>query len=273
MSSKISLITVNYNNKSGLEKTVSSVLGQTTLGSFEYIVIDGGSTDGGVELLRRNTDKISYWVSEKDAGIYNAMNKGIRQATGDYLLFLNSGDHLLAADTIEHILGHIQAAPEVDIFYGDAFIGSSTDVMGGLLKHPPILDLKYFKTETLNHQASLIKAALFQQYGLYPEHYRLAADYWLFLRCFLDGKVFQHIDRLLVDYDFTGLSAADGYKKYKDEQFAIWDQLVPGYVRDIISENEALSAENRRYRQILDYKIVDVAVRLNAKYQGLKGGS
>ncbi|QNE38417.1 glycosyltransferase [Hymenobacter sp. NBH84] len=269
----LSIITVNYNNCRGLSKTVDSVLEQTVFGAFEYIIIDGGSTDGGIEVLCRNTDKITYWVSEKDSGIYNAMNKGIRQASGEYLMFLNSGDHLIAADIVEVILNYLKAYPGVDIFYGDAFIGSSTDVMQGLLKHPPVLELKYFKTETINHQASLIKAELFQQYGFYPEHYQLAADYWLFLRCFLDEKVFKHIDRLLVDYDFTGLSAVDGYKKYKNEQFAIWDQLVPGYVRSIVNENEALSVQDRHYRKILDYKIVSVAVRLNARYQGLKGAS
>lgn len=86
---KLSIITVSYNNVSGLRKTIESVLNQSSK-DFEYIVIDGGSTDGSVELIKQHGDKIAYWVSEKDAGIYNAMNKGIRQAKGEYYQFLNS---------------------------------------------------------------------------------------------------------------------------------------------------------------------------------------
>ena len=91
---KLSIITVNLNNCIGLQKTFDSLFEQI-FKDFEQIVIDGGSTDGSRELIETNVDKISYWVSEKDSGIYNAMNKGIIKATGDYLLFLNSGDHLL----------------------------------------------------------------------------------------------------------------------------------------------------------------------------------
>ena len=88
---KYSIITVNYNNKEGLRKTIESVISQT-FRDFEYIVIDGGSSDGSAELLKEYSDKITYWVSEPDKGIYNGMNKGIAKATGDYLNFMNSGD-------------------------------------------------------------------------------------------------------------------------------------------------------------------------------------
>ena len=88
---KLSVITINYNNAEGLAKTMDSVFRQR-FSDFEYIVIDGGSTDGSKDLIVNNQDKIAYWCSEKDSGIYNAMNKGIREASGEYLLFLNSGD-------------------------------------------------------------------------------------------------------------------------------------------------------------------------------------
>ena len=91
---KISIITINYNNKSGLEKTIESVL-QQTYDNIEYLVIDGNSTDGSKDVIKKYKHRISYWVSEPDSGIYNAMNKGGTKATGDYLLFLNSGDVLL----------------------------------------------------------------------------------------------------------------------------------------------------------------------------------
>ena len=92
--SKLTIITINYNNLEGLKRTVESVINQTWQ-EFEYIIIDGGSSDGSAEYIESQSGNIDYWVSEPDKGIYNAMNKGIVIATGEYLLFLNSGDHLL----------------------------------------------------------------------------------------------------------------------------------------------------------------------------------
>ena len=104
---KLSIITINYNNLAGLRKTVESVLAQTYR-EFEYIVIDGASTDGSAEYVRAQADKLTYWVSEQDTGIYNAMNKGVRAATGEYVLMLNSGDFLVDEYVVERIL------PELD---------------------------------------------------------------------------------------------------------------------------------------------------------------
>ena len=96
---KLSIITINYNHKEGLLKTIKSVVNQT-YHDIEYIVIDGGSTDGSVDVVKQYEDSISYWVSEPDCGIYNAMNKGVAKATGEYCLFLNSGDSLHGTDSI-----------------------------------------------------------------------------------------------------------------------------------------------------------------------------
>ena len=114
---KISIITINYNDKVGLKKTIESVINQTWR-DFEFIVIDGGSTDGGKEILEQNSDKIDYWVSESDNGIFNAMNKGIKVATGDYLLFLNSGDWFYSSNVISDVEKIIDGS--VDIYYGNA---------------------------------------------------------------------------------------------------------------------------------------------------------
>ena len=100
--SKISIITINYNDLKGLQKTFNSVVNQSNK-DFEYIVIDGGSSDGGKEFLEQNSDKLAYWISEKDSGVYNAMNKGIKAAKGEYLLFLNSGDFLVDDNVIEKV--------------------------------------------------------------------------------------------------------------------------------------------------------------------------
>ena len=103
---KLSIITINYNNLEGLKKTFESVFMQTYQ-DFEYIVIDGGSTDGSKEYIAENADKINYWVSEPDKGVYHAMNKGIMKANGEYLLFINSGDELFENNTIEKSLSNL----------------------------------------------------------------------------------------------------------------------------------------------------------------------
>ena len=110
---KLTIITINYNNLEGLKRTVESVLNQTWQ-EFEYIVIDGGSNDGSAEYIESQSEHIDYWVSEPDKGIYNAMNKGIAKARGEYLLFLNSGDHLYSAKVLEENYGKIA---DFDLIY------------------------------------------------------------------------------------------------------------------------------------------------------------
>ena len=105
---KITIITINFNNCEGLGKTIDSVVSQSCH-DYEYIVIDGGSTDGSVNVIKDNADNIDYWVSEKDDGIYNAMNKGIDHATGEYCLFLNSGDTLHDCEVIASVVPVLEA--------------------------------------------------------------------------------------------------------------------------------------------------------------------
>ena len=112
---KLSIITINYNNASGLRKTIESVVNQTSL-EFEYIVIDGASTDGSIEIIKEFKDKITFWVSEPDTGIYNAMNKGIHSAKGKYCQFLNSGDSLVPPNVTESMLFNL---PDSGIVIGN----------------------------------------------------------------------------------------------------------------------------------------------------------
>ena len=100
---RFSIITINFNNKDGLRRTINSVLCQTCT-DYEFIIIDGGSTDGSVEVIKENERKITYWVSEKDKGVYHAMNKGVAQAHGDYCVFMNSGDCFHSPDALSSVL-------------------------------------------------------------------------------------------------------------------------------------------------------------------------
>lgn len=105
---RLSIITINYNNSIGLRKTIESVVSQTD-NTFEYIIVDGGSSDGSVDIIKQYADKVSQWVSERDGGIYNAMNKGVRMAHGEYIMFLNSGDILYDNNVIGHVLPKLKA--------------------------------------------------------------------------------------------------------------------------------------------------------------------
>ncbi|MEG1573526.1 MAG: glycosyltransferase family 2 protein, partial [Bacteroidales bacterium] len=113
--SKLSIITINLNDAAGIEKTLKSIWEKQSFRDFEHIVIDGGSKDGSVEVIKKYEKNLAYWISEPDKGIYNAMNKGIAKATGEYLLFINGGDWLA-----DDVLAEVFAIPfEEDIVYGD----------------------------------------------------------------------------------------------------------------------------------------------------------
>ncbi len=201
---KLSIITINYNNLAGLRKTMESVLAQTCR-DFEYIVIDGASTDGSAELVRSHATDLTYWVSEPDNGIYNAMNKGVRAATGDYVLMLNSGDYLVDNQVVGRIL------PELD----------GTDIVQGNIieQHDDGLwrnrgygrsDISFFDVMKCHflHQAAFCRRSLFRQYGEFDESYRIIGDSVFFVKCLGFGSAsFRYVDIDIANYDMHGVSA------------------------------------------------------------------
>lgn len=172
---KLTIITVNLNNANGLKKTMESVFGQT-FSDKEYLVIDGGSNDGSKELIKENSDKITYWISERDSGIYNAMNKGILKAKGDYLLFLNSGDYLLNNEVVSQLFS---ASEGEDIVYGTLVVDDNGKLYNK--DYPEKLNFSYFLTDTLPHSCTFIKRQLFTQFGLYNESLKTTSDWEFFL--------------------------------------------------------------------------------------------
>ncbi|MGZ4044548.1 MAG: glycosyltransferase family 2 protein [Bacteroidia bacterium] len=199
---KLSIITINYNNLEGLKKTMESVINQTSM-AFEYIVIDGGSTDGSREIIESNTSKIAYWISEKDNGIYDAMNKGIRKAAGEYLLFLNSGDTLFERNTIEKVIPFLN---QTEIVYGDMKISENGIISEGFM--PAKLTLEHMIRDTLWHPVSFIKAELFTKFGLYETAYKICGDYDFFFKTVIANKVStRHIKQFISVFDLHGLSS------------------------------------------------------------------
>ncbi|UAW99450.1 glycosyltransferase [Halopseudomonas nanhaiensis] len=168
----LSIITICYNNRLGLERTFDSVRTQVSR-NFEYIVVDGGSTDGSKQLIADNTDLITAHKSEPDRGIADAFNKGIALSTGSFLLFLNSGDVLADNETIMHLNSAL--SQDIDILVGDIEIGGS--------KYSYRKDLHWqILRNYLPHQAMCIGKELFISYGLYDQSYRLGMDYEWSLR-------------------------------------------------------------------------------------------
>ena len=197
---KYSIITINYNNKDGLEKTINSVLGQT-FSNYQFIIIDGGSTDGSVEIIKKHAPHIDYWISEPDKGRYNAMNKGILQATGDYLNFMNSGDSFHNASVLEDI--HKMNIKE------DIITGGFYDKEKGIchIIRPQEVTLLTMLKETFNHQATFFNIKLFNN-RLYDESYIIQSDAKFNLQSIIyDNCSVRIIDYIVADYDFNGISS------------------------------------------------------------------
>lgn len=199
---KISIITINYNNAEGLRQTIQSVLEQSYT-AIEYIVIDGASTDGSQLVVEEFSSKLAYALSEADKGIYNAMNKGIKVATGDYLLFLNSGDKLLGNDTIERVVAN---GMEADLVYGDLqFVDGTKEWTWNL---PETLTFQTFYTSTIAHPSTFIKRALFVTVGLYDEALKIVSDWKFFLLATAKHNCsYKHINQVISAYNFDGISS------------------------------------------------------------------
>lgn len=227
------IITINWNNATGLEKTMSSVLDQNCT-DFEYIVVDGASTDGSVDVIKEYAEKFGdrlKWVSEKDKGIYNAMNKGIGMASGEYVQFLNSGDCLAALDVTERMLKVLKEKDFPTILYGNML----KDMPDGRILRDRCFagqDITFlgFYTGTLNHSPAYIKRSLFDKYGLYDESLRIVSDWKWYLQAIVLGEEkpeYTDIDVTL--FDMTGISETNKDLD-KAERRQVLEGLVPASI-------------------------------------------
>ena len=225
---QLSIITINYNNAAGLRKTIESIANQTTL-DFEYIVIDGGSDDGSVEIMREYSDFITHWVSEPDNGIYHAMNKGIRLAKSEYCQFINSGDYLAADDVIETMMREL---PDCSIFYGNMikFYPDGRQFMDS--GHGETVRFFRLYTGTINHSPAWIKRSLFDTYGLYDENMKIAADWKFYLVAVgLNNEKVCYIDMPVVCFDMTGISTVDPEPGYIERR-KVLEEMLPKKILD-----------------------------------------
>ena len=214
---RYSVVTINYNNKDGLRRTIKSVISQNYT-DFEYIIIDGGSTDGSVDIIREYAENISFWVSESDNGIYHAMNKGTNHASGDYLIFMNSGDCFHSRTSLCEANGYSE-----DIICGKILRGNATNPCGHYKSSITMVDLI---RDTLPHQAMFIKRDLLVRHP-YDENYKIYSDGKFAIESIIfDNCSFRNIDAIIADYDINGISA-NFNEKWNEEKKKILAEFLP----------------------------------------------
>ena len=270
---RLSIITINRNNVEGLEKTMQSVASQTFMG-FEYVVIDGASTDGSVEVIKRLEPRFAHlkWVSEPDKGIYNAMNKGLRMASGDYIQILNSADCLASDDVTERMLAALEKVGRPSIIYGNmikcfpdgkkkvdkCFAGEEITMLGMYMG-------------TLNHDPAYIRRDLFEKYGYYDESLKVVSDWkWYLQAVILGGEQPQYVDMDVTLYDMTGISETNKDLD-KAERKQVLEQLFP---RAVLADYERFAFPIDQIKRLQKhpwaYKMVWVLERCLFKLEKIK---
>lgn len=213
----VSVITINYNNCRGLHQTILSVVHQEYQ-NFEFIVIDGGSTDGSLDIIKNYSESIAFWISEKDRGIYHAMNKGVEHAHGDYCIFINSGDRFFANNVLEQVA--INTTNE-DIIVGKVTLDDKNTIMSP----PPIsgeLTLYHLYSGAIPHQGTFIRTELLRKYP-YDENLKISSDWKFFVQTLiLDNSSIRYMDIYVARYNMDGVSSSNPelMRKEKDEVLA-----------------------------------------------------
>ncbi len=229
---KVSIITINYNNSEGLDKTLKSIYNQTHT-NFEHIVIDGGSTDSSRAVIENYKDKIAYWVSEKDKGIYNAMNKGVLKATCDYVLFLNSGDTFNSNEALKNAVSYTFNTDLVSFKIN--FIGENST---RIVSPPKRMSFYFMHTNTLPQPSTFIKRTLFNEVGLYDETLKVASDWKFFiLALFKYDCTYKAQDDVLVNFYLDGISSS---------------KTIPGEADKVLEDNFKGFLDD--YKELIEFK-------------------
>lgn len=244
---KVSVITVNLNNAEGLERTIKSIETQTWQ-DFEFIIVDGASTDGSAELIKE-CKRVDYCISEKDKGVYSAMNKGIRAAKGDFVIFLNSGDWFHSEEALNNVKELFDS--HYDIIYGNNYDVYPKEKV--LKKYPSELTFNFFYTSSLCHQSTFIRKQLFNDIFYYNEEYKIASDWEFFVYaiCY-KGVNYKYVNEVVCCYDMTGISSnLSNRKQSLDERGLTISKYFKAFEKDYLIYNELNS---KRIQQILSIK-------------------
>ena len=256
----LSIITINRNNAAGLEKTMQSVISQTRT-DYEYVVVDGASADDSVAVIERLAPAFGNrlkWISEPDKGIYNAMNKGIGMATGEYVQILNSGDSLVSPDVVDKMYAALEKEGHPSILYGNmlkdfpdghvhrdkGFAGEDITLLGMYIG-------------TLNHSSAYIRRSLFDKYGLYDESLKIDSDWKWYLQAIVFGEekpVYVDIDVTL--FDMTGISETNTALTKAEREHVLKELVSPTVLADYDAWVPSIRQMRRIKRHPWAYKIV-----------------
>ena len=218
---KYTIITINYNNGKELRRTIESVINQT-LTDFEYVVIDGGSTDDSVSIIKEYADRIDCWISERDKGVYNAMNKGLSHAHGEYVNFMNSGDSFYSPTVLEEIDSEIG---EADILFGNVCNSLSGRRYGGIKADSEVTFLT-LKKEIICHQGTFYRSTIFERHP-YDESLKLIADWKVNVQAIVfDNCKVKVVDTIVANYDLTGMSSTQS-QLHAEERKRVMAELFP----------------------------------------------
>ena len=244
---RVSIITITFNDLKGLRETYRSIKGQT-MRDYEWIVVDGGSTDGTKQFLEEHDSELAWWCSEPDKGVYNAQNKGTQHARGEYCIYMNSGDSFFSDDVLGKIF---EKETDADIIYGDWMLRFENGKTR-LGRAPKVADLLYFFGENMCHQAMLIRTEALKSRP-YDETFRIYADWEEWLALYMQGKTFERRDITVCNFLVGGISTGDEaapslkaerkaeikriQERYYSEQ---WRSILPR-VKGILREYDSLS--------------------------------
>jgi len=215
----LSIITINLNNLDGFTKTFDSISSQS-FKDYEWIVIDGGSTDGSKEFIKQNESKFSVWCSEPDGGIYQALNKGVTFAHGDYVCFMNAGDCFADSDVLQKVFAKPRTS---DIVFGNVLLISETKQ--NLIEYPDFISFNWLRYYTINHQSSFTRRSVFEKIN-FDTKYKYLADRKFWMQSMLMGYSFEHLPFTVAHYDFSGFSTQN-QDKWENERVAILDEVIP----------------------------------------------
>lgn len=214
---KFSIITVVYNDKEGLVKTIKSVLSQSFL-DFEYIVIDGASTDGTIDFIRQYESGIKKWITEPDKGIYDAMNKGIFMASGEWIIFMNAGDEFVSDHTLQEVIDHIKDdnLENFGVIYGDCIFVTSIAEKYGKAWNPFFKQKKYIPEKGFCHQSSFVRNELAKNNN-FDLKYKICGDFYMMWNIYKQGYMFKHVPMAIAKYEVeNGASKKHPIKAFKE---------------------------------------------------------
>lgn len=203
-----SIVTVSFNCAESIADTIESVM-QQEYSDKEYIVIDGGSTDGTADIIRKYQDRFSYWCSEPDGGIYQGMNKGTAHAQGEWIIFMNAGDKFADAHVLDKIALYIQEK-DSDIIYGDILVSKDGELKLKTASEPCNKQRMYFC-----HQAAFVRTDILKQMP-FDTRFRMSADFYFFKKCYLSNCRFRHVPVTVAIYDSHGVSHTQRVKGLRD---------------------------------------------------------